>query len=329
MKSKNQFKDTLITVALVFENKTVEFENNIEILFRSLKKNFEYFEILIIDNHTGLNKNSIENICSSYPNIRCISLSRHVARETFYNALLENSLGDYVVIFDPSIYNTDVVTLLINKITEGYDMVMVNAKRPIKKGTIEKITFLGMNTIFKKVLGIEFRPQTRFNGVLGRAAVNSIIKVKNKKKFLRYSDYFIGLNMQTVPFPIIRKSLDYKVDSKEMVLSGIDVLISNSQFPLRMATLFGLGASFLSFLFLVYVIAVSLIKKRIIEGWITTSFVTGSLFLVLFLILTILSEYISRILSETKNEPLYFISKEIASITSRRKNRKNINVIKK
>lgn len=304
-------------------------EKKVGVVFNSLKKNFEYFEILLVDNHVGWDPAVIEKVCSSYPNLRCIYLSRRCAREIFYNVILENSLGDYVVVFDPDVYSEDIIKISVSTILGGYDMVLVDSKKALSKGLLNKFVFDAVNFSLRKILNIDFRPQRTFNGAFGRSAVNSIIRVRNKKKFLKYSDYFVGLNMKIISLPINRRHKIDKIDPMAMIFSGLDVLITNSQLPLRLASLFGLSASLLSFLFLIYVLAVSLIKKRIVEGWITTSVVTGSLFLIMFLILTILSEYISRILSETKDEPLYFITKEFTSSVKRRNNKKKVNVVGK
>jgi dolichol-phosphate mannosyltransferase len=49
------------------------------------------------------------------------------------------------------------------------------------------------------------------------------------------------------------------------------------------------------------------------------------MFLLLFLILTIVSEYIARILDETKDQPLYFVESETNSaISSTNKERLNV-----
>ncbi len=80
--------------------------------------------------------------------------------------------------------------------------------------------------------------------------------------------------------------------------------------PLRFAAVVGALASFINLIFLGYVFTVSLIKKQITEGWITTSVMSATMFFLMFVILTIMSEYIARILTESKDQPLYFIAEE-------------------
>jgi hypothetical protein len=94
---------------------------------------------------------------------------------------------------------------------------------------------------------------------------------------------------------------------------------------LRFASLLGLVASAANVVYLFYILVVSLIKQRIAEGWITTSLTHTTMFLMLFLILSILSEYIARILDETKEQPLYFVEFETNStVASPGRNQLNI-----
>ena len=50
--------------------------------------------------------------------------------------------------------------------------------------------------------------------------------------------------------------------------------------------------------------------NAIVEGWSSTMVFISLMFSVLFMFLSIISEYISRILIETKNRPLYYIREE-------------------
>ena len=52
-------------------------------------------------------------------------------------------------------------------------------------------------------------------------------------------------------------------------------------------------------------------KELLPKGWITLSTVMGSMFFFLFSLLSVISEYIIRIMDESRDEPFYFISEEI------------------
>ena len=51
--------------------------------------------------------------------------------------------------------------------------------------------------------------------------------------------------------------------------------------------------------------------QQLADGIASVIFLTAGLFSILFLFLAVISEYISRILIETKNRPLYNVQEEI------------------
>jgi len=94
------------------------------------------------------------------------------------------------------------------------------------------------------------------------------------------------------------------------------MITANSAIPLRLAALVGLFASFLNLLYFGYIFIVTLVNERLVEGWLTSSVMNTTMFFFVFLILTVLSEYIAHILEETRDQPLYFIKYETSSTTS-------------
>jgi hypothetical protein len=103
----------------------------------------------------------------------------------------------------------------------------------------------------------------------------------------------------------------------QKVASVANLIVNNSIAPLRFAALLGLIASFLNLLYVIYIVVVTILRDgRLAEGWLTTSLTTTTMFLMLFLILAILAEYIGRLLEESKDEPLYFIESEDHSTVS-------------
>ena len=324
-KRKNYPSDVFVTVSLVVQNDEKVIVQFIRNIYRNLIKNYDYFEILVVDNSS--NDHTLElvrQLQRQIPEIRIISLSYRHNLQTAYLAALENSLGDYVVIFDLESELSHLIKEFIDKSISGFDVVIAKPTLDNRYSLIEKTVLKFIDTAFIKIMGVNFYPNAYFSGVFSRSAVNSLVKVRNKKLHLRYSKAFMGLTKHYFDY----KHMGKKISFISSLRLAIDVLISNSQLPLRLTTLLGMSASFLSLMFVIYVFIVTLVKKQIIEGWITTSLVTGGLFFLLFAILTVLSEYVGRILTELKEEPVYYIAKEFNSsnVVSRKKQKK-INVV--
>jgi glycosyltransferase involved in cell wall biosynthesis len=92
-----------------------------------------------------------------------------------------------------------------------------------------------------------------------------------------------------------------------MIHAFYDVVMSFSQMPARLLTTIGLTTSILSMTLLVYLLTIWF-TSHVLPGW-TGIMATMTLFFgVLFLMLGIISEYLYRILLESKQRPLYFIA---------------------
>lgn len=331
MKRVINHSDIFITVALISQDegrKTLQLVRNV---YQGLQGDYEYFEILIIDNWSDIHLvNEIKQLQKKIPGIRIISLSHRHDLQTVYLAALENSLGDYVVFMDIENDFSPVIREFVNICATGTDIVIANPKTKSNYSIIEKTVLMCIDAIFMRVLKVNFFPQANFIGIFSRNAVNSLVKIRNKKLHLRYSKAFIGLTKQYFDYTPVKvmSSKKRKLLIYPLLKLAVDILISNSQLPLRITTLLGILASFLSLLFVIYVFIITLIKNQIIEGWITTSLVTGGLFFLLFVILSVVSEYVGRILTELKDEPVYYIANEYhSSNNTNSKNRKRINVV--
>ncbi|WP_316229335.1 glycosyltransferase family 2 protein [Bradyrhizobium sp. SZCCHNR1070] len=95
-----------------------------------------------------------------------------------------------------------------------------------------------------------------------------------------------------------------------MIHAFYDVVMSFSQMPARVLTTVGLATSALSGAALIYLVGIWLFSE-VQPGW-TGIMATMTLFFgVLFLMLGIISEYLYRILLETKKRPLYFVARSV------------------
>nr|WP_041756886.1 glycosyltransferase family 2 protein [Bradyrhizobium sp. ORS 278] len=97
-----------------------------------------------------------------------------------------------------------------------------------------------------------------------------------------------------------------------MIHAFYDVVMSFSQMPARLLTFIGLATSALSGAALIYLVGIWLLSE-VQPGW-TGIMATMTLFFgILFLMLGVISEYLYRILLETKNRPLYFVAQSVGS----------------
>ena len=292
-----------------------------------LSAKFRYHELLLIDNAldraVGLR---VQEWQHRTPNIRLLRLSRRYSHEIALAAALDNSIGDYVVVMDIASDPPLMIPDLIATAISGYDVVIAE-----RSGQDEPVIRKWLSRVFYRIatilLGYPLRSNATYFRAFSRRAVNSLIRIRSKNRYLRCLNGMVGFSQATIPHTgrvsASGKSGFFRLFANAS--SAADIIISNSAAPLRLASLLGVLASFANVLYFGYILAVTLIKRKLAEGWLTISVTSTTMFFLLFIILSILSEYVARILDEAKEQPLYFIEAETNSdISLLEKDRLNV-----
>lgn len=308
--------EALVSVVMVMQNDQAYIAETVKETVGLLSKAYQYYEILIVDNgSTDQSVETIKELQRTIPNVRLLVLSRRYDQEVAFSAALDNSLGDYVVLMDIQFDPPAVIPELLAKAQAGYDIVIAERKDRSDNTWTQKVFARLFYKIYGNISGFYFSPNASYFRVMSRRAVNSVIKIKNKSRYLKYFNALVGFTQTYVPYERV-----YKKDAKQTkdgfvrsMIKAADVIVSNTVSPLRLVSLLGIMASLLSLIFLVYVFVVSLIKDQVAEGWISSSVMNAIMFFLVFLFLTVISEYISRILIESKDQPLYFVADEYNS----------------
>lgn len=316
MQNATPLHDLMVSVTLVMNNDADIIRTVIQETSTVVMRQYAYYELLVIDN--GSMDDSVEIVKSlqkEIPNIRLMVLSRVYDTEVAFAAALDHSVGDYVVLMDIAHDPPALIPELLAKARSGFDVVIAERKERRENTFMEKFFATLFYKFYANISGFYFAPNASYFRVMSRRAVNSITQIKSKSRYLKYFNAFVGYKQAHVPYTRVhrRSATDRKESFLRMSFRAIDAIISNSILPLRFVTLLGVVASFLNLIYIGYVFAVTLVKNEIAEGWISTSIMNASMFFLLFFILTVMSEYIVRILIEAKEQPLYFIADEYNS----------------
>lgn len=308
--------EALVTVIMVMQNDQDIIGQVVTETVEILKQKHPYYEILIIDNGSAdTSVQMVKQLQQTVPNIRLLVLSRRYDQEIAFAAALDNSLGDYVVLMDIQMDPPSMIPTLISKALSGYDIVIAERKSRSDNTVFERTFAKLFYKLYGNISGFYFSPNASNFRLLSRRAVNSIIQIKNKSRYLKYFNALVGFTQTYVSYDrIYRKHPSQtKIGFVRSLIKASDVIVSNTVTPLRLVSFLGVIASFLNLVFLAYVFIISLVKARVAEGWISSSVVSAVMFFLVFLFLTVISEYIARILVEAKDQPLYFVADEFNS----------------
>jgi hypothetical protein len=317
--------ELLVSVSIVLPRQAQRVEERIGKAVEVLSNAYEFYELLLVDNGSPFEVQArVLDLQQRLPNVRLLRLSRSYPREVAIAAALDHSIGDYVVTMDLLTDPMEVIPILVAKAAAGFDAVVAECQgQPTR--FLQRVISQPVYRLASRILGFSLRPDESYFRVFSRRLVNSIIRIRSRNRYLSCLNGIVGYQQCSV---VYHPEADSPRDSGRVLkqlLAVTDILVSNSAAPLRLAALLGFVASLANAAYLGYILLVSLVKKHIAEGWITTSLTQTTMFLMVFLILSILSEYVARILDETKEQPLYFVEFETNStVASPRSSRLNI-----
>jgi hypothetical protein len=150
--------------------------------------------------------------------------------------------------------------------------------------------------------------------VFSRQALNAFTRVRSRRREFALVISDIGYGLCTHPYVrISRSGAQPGLGVLQAVLHGFSLLVHSSNRPLRFVSVLGVLGSVLSFAYAIYVIAISVLKQHVAEGWTTLSLQTSGLFFLVFLMLALLGEYVARMLEEVSDRPLYNVRNELNS----------------
>ncbi len=316
--------DIVVSVVAPVYNEEECIKEYIEQTTLVLKKNYLNYELILVDDGSyDKTTQIIQQILEEISNIRLILLSRNYGREIAISAGLDTAIGDYVVVMDSDLQDSpSVIPKLIDKVLEGFDVVY--AARASRKGeSFFKKTF---SKVFYKIAsdmsGFKIPENAGDFRVFNRKVVNSIGQLKETNRYMKMLYAYVGFKVSHINFERdSRHAGKTKYKYSQLFDASLDAIINFSNKPLRLLSIFSVSLSLILLAFGIFITIYKLIySDDIVEGWSSTTVFISLMFSILFTFLAIISEYVSRILVESKNRPLYYIREEINSSNILNKN---------
>jgi polyisoprenyl-phosphate glycosyltransferase len=309
--------ETLLSVTLMLprdQEEAADLETKLVSLAGTLRKSFEHFEILLLDNGCWPSVAAqADALLARIPNLRRLRLTRFYRAEIAITAALDHAIGDYVVLMDLASDPPELIAPLTALAASGFDAVVALPERG-RETVADRLLIGPVYSLVSRILKFDLYPEDSYFRVFSRRLVNSIVKIRSKSRYLGCLNNLAGYQQCKVGYTPLRPRTAPGIRSSlHQIAAASNILVSNSATPLRFAAAIGILASLVNFAYLFYILAVTLVKQKIAEGWLTTSLSHTTMFIILFLILAIVAEYIVRVLDEAKEQPLYFVESEANS----------------
>jgi polyisoprenyl-phosphate glycosyltransferase len=315
-KKNNRIAHFFVSIIVPIHNDSDIIEKFFHELYDIVIKTYENYEIVFVDDgSTDGTSDIISKFLRKYECLRHVRLSRSFGVETAISAGLDTVIGDAIVIIQPETDPPNLIPLMVKEIRKNSGVVYGIQRN---KDKYSSWTYRAGKWVFNKIISrfLEYHPPENagYFIALSRQTLNAVISMKDKAKFVRIFSSRVGFNRKEIAYDIKpRRRKMHRRSLMESIKYGIDAITTNTTTPLRFVTYLGFFAAFINILYMGYIFIVALFERNVMEGWITTSFQNSFMFFLLFIILTVIAEYLSRLIEETKNHPAYYIMDEKSS----------------
>jgi glycosyltransferase involved in cell wall biosynthesis len=319
--------DTFVSVIAPLSNDAEILRDFVTEVSTVLRPRYANYEVVLVDDgSTDQTASVLKDLLAELDCLRVVRLSRRFGRDSAILAGMESCIGDYIVIIMPESDPPSLIPELITRCRAGAGVIVGKPANAPPQPWWAEFTSRLFHAYSRRVLRVEMQKGARSYFCLSRTALNAILAVRSRVWHLRYLAGIIGFDTSTVEYKqISRSGKQPQRHFTEDVTDAIGIVLSNTKHPLRIVSALGLVASSVNLLYMVYIVLVYLLKPDVAAGWTTLSMQTTVMFFLLFVILTVLSEYVALALEESQRRPAYFVAAEMNSnVVLRDQERRNI-----
>lgn len=277
-------------------------------VFQKIGCNYEI--IFVNDGSPDDSEIILERICQKDEKTTAIFHSRNFNSQNAFTSGMIHSKGDAVILLDGDLQDPpEIIEDFVKKWLEGYDVVYGSRiNRDTSK--IMNYAYKKFYRIFNKLSYLDIPLDAGDFSLMDRKVVNEINNTKERDRFIRGLRAWVGFKQIGVPYyrpeRLFGKSTNNFLKNIKWAKKGI---FSFSYLPLELMSFFSYIIVLISGIALLFYIILHFVNQEAPKG--ITTLIVLVLFLggIQLLSISILSEYIGKILEETKKRPNFIVKK--------------------
>ncbi|MFN0029062.1 MAG: glycosyltransferase family 2 protein [Acidimicrobiales bacterium] len=274
----------------------------------------ESYELIFVDDGSRDGSAGIvASFASSDPRTKLLRLSRNFGHQAAMAAGLDHARGQAVVLMDTDLQDPpEVIADMVAAWRDGAEVVYA-VRQARKEHAAKRACY---HLFYRLVRWLSAPLDVPLDSgdfcLLDRRVADAIVALSEQKTFLRGLRSWVGFKQ--VPLEYERHGRyagDASYTFAKLRKLALDGIIACSSRPLRLASYLGLGTLVVAALYLVAVVGGFFIRGTAPAGW--TSLMGAILLLggAQLLVLGVLSEYVARIVEESRARPNYLIATSI------------------
>lgn len=271
------------------------------------------FEVILVnDASPDESWSQIKRLCSQDKRVKGINLSRNFGQHYAISAGLALVMGDWVIVMDCDLQDCpEEIPRLYKKTQEGFDIVY--ARRIDRKdGYFKKLSSTFFHVVFDWFSGMKTDKSIANFGIFSKQVITEFNKMPEKARSFGSLIGYLGFRIGTIDVEHSQRGEGKSsYNLAKLLRLSFDIIISNSNKPLRIATSMGLLMAFVSFILAIYNIMAKLMGIIQVPGFTTTVFSIWFVGGILLFVLGIIGLYIGKIFDQVKDRPLFVIKDSV------------------
>ena len=284
------------------------------------------WELIVVDNASSDESISILKSLTSasgLPNLQIYALTKEVDVDTASWAGLENALGDFIAVIDPTSDDIAFLPEMLDKAVSGTDVVFASNLQKPRPSFFYRSANAVFNRIYKSFNGVHLAKEAPHFRVLSKRVVNFILQHSQPAVIYRHLPAIGGFARANLVYSVHPKAPQAK-HMGESFERGVRLLVSTTRGPMRLVTSLSLFGAVANLIYSLYVLAIGIFKSQVAPGWISLSLQQSGMFFLISLVLLVLGEYILHMASLSNEGPLYHVGQEFTSARITRREKLNI-----
>jgi dolichol-phosphate mannosyltransferase len=284
-------------------------------LVASLDSGADSYELIFIDDgSTDASVDVIRSIARRHEpgRIRLIPLARNFGKEAAMLAGYDHALGRAVVVLDADLQQPpELLPEMLGLWRLGYDVVHAERMDVAGVSRLRRAASSAFYWVQSGLMGVAPNPRAADFRLLDRAVVETLRSCREAHRFNRALVAWAGFRQVAVPYHAARRHAGTaKWSTRRLLAYALDGILSFSVRPLRWMAAAGALVSSLSFVYLIVVVVLRIVRPELAGAHFGYASIIGLIALLggcQLLCAGLLGEYVGRIYEQVKGRPAYVV----------------------
>jgi len=252
----------------------------------------------------------LEEAATRHGCVKVIHFSRNFGHQAAVTAGLDHAEGEFVCVIDADLQDPpEIIPEMLALARQGYDVVYGKRRNRSGETWFKKTSAALFYRLLTAICRVEIPTDTGDFRLVSRRGVRAFRRLRETHRFVRGMVPWVGFRSTAFLYDRQERHAGAtKYPLLKMARFATDAILSFSNYPLRISTVFGLSMTALSLLGIVVIVYLRLFTSFTVPGISAVLFFMLLISGVQFIILGLIGEYIGRIFEQVKQRPLYVIA---------------------